>query len=473
MMNRLSLRCLHPSARHTGHLLLVMLALSLSACASLPDVRYLKTSLTPQETATVRTAQGELPPQRSESLLARRLRSANVDLPELAALEEAATGSPLIAGNKLTLLSDGPQTMKAMIAAIKGAKDNINLETYIFGQDAMGDEFADLLIQKRQEGVQVNVIYDSVGSLGTHPDFFKRLRDAGIAVVEFHPVNPLKRFGSSWRLNNRDHRKILIVDGKIAFTGGINITDDYSSGSLFRSKSKNKSHLGWRDTHVQVEGPAVASFQWLFLQTWVSQRTGEENDLGSRKYFPHLKPMGDKIVRVIASEPGGDYAVYKAYVLAMQEAKTSIHITNSYFVPDQQLIDALTDAARRGVDVKLIFPAVSDTSLVMHAGRSFYTELLAAGVRIFELQASVLHAKTAVIDGYWSTVGSTNLDMRSFLHNSEVNLIALDQGFGSVMESAFTEDLKNSVEITPEQWSERPLSDRMNEWFARQFEYWL
>ncbi|HWU97238.1 MAG TPA: cardiolipin synthase [Oxalicibacterium sp.] len=450
--------------------LLVLVCLSLTACASLPDVRYLNASLTPESSPTIKTAQGDLSPQKSESLLTQRLRNSKVDLPEMAALEEAATGSPLIAGNKLTLLNDGPATMKAMIAAIKTAKDHVNLETYIFGQDSMGDEFADLLIQKQREGVQVNVIYDSVGSLGTHPDFFKRLRDAGIAVVEFHPVNPFKRFGSSWRLNNRDHRKILVVDGRIAFTGGINITDDYSSGSLFRSKSKNKSHLGWRDTHIQVEGPAVASFQWLFLQTWVSQR---EDDLASRKYFPKLEPVGNKIVRVIASKPGGDYEVYKAYVLAMQQAKTSIHITNSYFVPDKQMIDALTDAAKRGIDVKLVFPAVSDASLVMHAGRSFYTELLASGVRIFELQASVLHAKTAVIDGYWSTVGSTNLDMRSFLHNSEVNLIALDQEFGSTMESAFNEDLKNSIEVTPEKWAERPMSDRMQEWFARQFEYWL
>ena len=157
----------------------------------------------------------------------------------------------------------------------------------------------------------------------------------------------------------------------------------------------------------------------------------------------------------------------------MQEAKVSIHVTNAYFVPDVQLVQALTNAAKRGVDVKMVFPGMSDAGLVMHAGRSFYTELLAAGVRIFELQASVLHAKTAVIDGYWSTVGSTNLDMRSFLHNREVNLIALDRAFGEVMESAFNEDLKNSIEITAEEWDKRPFSNRMKEWMARRLEYWL
>ncbi|MNR83714.1 Major cardiolipin synthase ClsA [compost metagenome] len=450
---------------------LAALCLTLNACASLPDVQYLKTSLQPQDSATIQTAQGgTLSKEKTESLLARRLRSDNVALPELAALEEAATGSPLIAGNKLTLLNDGPDTMRAMLAAIGAAKDHINLETYIFNEDAIGKEFAELLMQKQKAGVQVNIIYDSIGSLSTPQEFFDKLRDSGIQLLEFSPVNPFKR-ALSTRLNNRDHRKILVVDGRVAFTGGINISSDYSSKSLFRSRKKpNDDDLGWRDTHIQVEGPAVASFQWLFMQTWVGHNT---DSLAKRNYFPPLPPMGDKVVRVIGSEPGGNYEVYKAYVLAMQEAKVSIHVTNAYFVPDVQLVEAITKAAKRGVDVKMVFPGMSDAGLVMHAGRSFYTELLAAGVRIFELQASVLHAKTAVIDGYWSTVGSTNLDMRSFLHNREVNLIALDRAFGDVMESAFNEDLKNSIEITPEVWAERPFSNRIKEWMARRLEYWL
>lgn len=449
---------------------LALLCLTLSACASLPDVQYLKTSLQPQGTATIQTAQGgTLSKEKTESLLARRLRSDNVALPELAALEEAATGSPLIAGNKLTLLNDGPDTLRAMIAAIRTARDHVNLETYIFNEDAIGKEFADLLMQKQRDGVQVNIIYDSIGSLSTPPEFFQKLRDSGINLLEFSPVNPFKR-ALSTRLNNRDHRKILVVDGRVAFTGGINISSDYSSKSLFRSSKSRDDDLGWRDTHIQVEGPAVASFQWLFMQTWVSQKT---DNLATRNYFPPLTRMGDKVVRVIGSEPGGNYEMYKAYVLAMQEAKVSIHVTNAYFVPDVQLVQALTDAAKRGVDVKMVFPGMSDVGLVMSAGRSYYSELLAAGVRVFELQASVLHAKTAVIDGYWSTVGSTNLDMRSFLHNREVNLITLDKAFGDVMESTFSEDLKNSIEIKPEEWAQRPFSNRMKEWLARRLEYWL
>jgi cardiolipin synthase len=450
--------------------MLFLFSLLLAACASLPDVQYLNASLDTQNVPTVQTTHGELSDQKAASLLAQRLHTAKVDLPDLAAMEEAATNSPLIAGNKLTLLNDGPQTIAAMIAAIKTATDNVNLETYIFDEGMLGEEFSNLLIQKQQAGVQVNIIYDSVGSLSTPPEFFEKLRKAGISVVEFNPVNPLKRFGRNWRLNNRDHRKILVVDGKIAFTGGINISDDYSSGSLFRSKSKNQSDLGWRDTHVRVEGPAAASFQWLFLQTWVNQKGVE---LKHANYFPHLQPVGQQIVRVIGSEPGGNYETYKAYVLAMQEAKVSIHVTNAYFVPDKQLVNALIGAAQRGVDVKIVFPGVSDASLVRFATQSFYQQLLDGGVHVYELQASVLHAKTAVIDSYWSTVGSTNLDMRSFLHNREVNMIALDAPFGALMESTFKEDLSNSVEITQETWKQRPFSHRMGEWFARRFGYWL
>jgi cardiolipin synthase len=461
----------HSSTQCLEKLMMFFLSLLLAACATLPDVQYLNASLDAPAVPTIKAANGkELPNRTAESLLAQRLRTAQVDIPDVAALEEAATNSPLIAGNKLTLLNDGPQTISAMIAAIKTATDNINLETYIFDEGMLGEEFSNLLIQKQQAGVQVNIIYDSVGSLKTPPEFFQKLRNAGISVVEFNPVNPLKRFGRDWRLNNRDHRKILVVDGKVAFTGGINISDDYSSGSLFRSKSRNTSHLGWRDTHVRVEGPAVASFQWLFLQTWVNQKGVE---LRHANYFPRLQPVGNQIVRVIGSEPGGNYETYKAYVVAMQQAKVSIHVTNAYFVPDKQLIQVLTDAAKRGVDVKLIFPGVSDTSLVRFAAQSFYQELLDAGVHVYELQGSVLHAKTAVIDGYWATVGSTNLDMRSFLHNREVNMITLDAPFGALMEGAFNEDLKNSVEITQETWAERPVSHRMREWLARRLGYWL
>ncbi len=443
---------------------------ALASCATLPDVRYLSTSLTPKATPTVAGSHGVLSDQKAGSILANRLRGTRIDMQTLAGLEEAATGSPLIAGNKVTLLFDGPQTLQAMIAAINTAKDNINLETYIFDQDELGLRFADLLIERQRAGVQVNIIYDSVGTLGTPAAFFERMRDAGIRLVEFNPVNPLKRFGR-WRLNNRDHRKILVVDGRIAFTGGINIASDYSTSSLFRSSGKSHGAVvGWRDTHIQIEGPAVAALQWLFLDTWARQRP---DDRLERNYFPPLKPAGDKIVRVLGSEPDGVPNIYKAYALAIQEAKKTIHITTPYFAPDQQIIDALTQAARRGVDVKIIFPSVSDHNLVLYAGQSFYSELLESGISVYQLQIAVLHAKTAVIDGAWSTVGSANLDIRSFLHNTEINVIVLGTDFGQAMENAFQDDLRDSRQVLREEWEQRPFGERLKEWAARRLAYWL
>lgn len=445
------------------------IGLLVGACSTLPEVRYLNSSLVAPANPTVTNARGTLSVKKSKSLLARRWRNSHVDIAALAALEEAATGSPLIAGNKVTLLYDGPQTMAAMMAAINAAEDHINLETYIFDQDEVGIQFADLLIERQRAGVQVNVIYDSVGTIGTPQAFFDKMRDAGIHLLAFNPVNPLKLVGP-WAPNTRDHRKILVVDGVVAFTGGVNISSTYANSSLFRSKARRSTEVGWRDTHIQIEGPAVAALQWTFLDTWASQKSP---DLPDSNFFPPLKEVGDKLVRVLASEPGSDHDIYKAYVLAIQEAKKTVHITSAYFVPDAQILQALSDAALRGVDVKIILPGVTDSGLVFHAAHSFYSEMLASGIKLHELQIAVLHAKTAVIDKVWSTIGSTNIDTRSFLHNNEINVVVLSGEFGEAMENAFIEDLSYSVEITKEKWDQRPLANRLKEWAARRFEYWL
>jgi cardiolipin synthase A/B len=451
---------------------MIVLGLLVSACAALPEVRYLNSSLAAPANPTVTNAQGTLSEKKSIALLARRWRNAYVphgDIKALAALEEAATGSPLIAGNKVTLLYDGPQTMAAMIEAISAAKHHINLETYIFDQDELGIRFADLLIARQRAGVQVNVIYDSVGTIGTPQAFFDNMRDAGIHLVAFNPVNPLKLIGP-WGPNNRDHRKILVVDGVVGFTGGVNISSTYATSSLFRSKARRNAKVGWRDTHIKVEGPAVAALQMAFLDTWASQNSP---DLPESNFFPPIVEAGDKLVRVLASEPGGDHEIYKTYVLAIQEAKKTVHITSAYFVPDVQILRALSDAAQRGVDVKIILPGVTDSGLVLHAAQSFYSEMLASGIRIYQLQIAVLHAKTAVIDKVWATVGSTNIDTRSFLHNHEINVVVFGDEFANTMENTFAEDLRDSVEITNEKWEQRSLGDRIKEWAARRLEYWL
>lgn len=441
----------------------------LASCAKLPEVRYLNGSLATLANPTATSTQDTISAQKPNSPLVSRWHNSHMDIAALAALEEAVTGSPLIAGNKVSLLYDGPQTMAAMIEAISAAQDHINLETYIFDQDELGIRFADILIARQRAGVQVNVIYDSVGTIGTPQAFFDKMRDAGIRLLAFNPVNPLKLM-VPWQLNNRDHRKILVVDGVVAFTGGVNISSTYANSSLFRSKARRNAKVGWRDTHIKIEGPAVAALQWVFLENWASQRSA---DLPDSNFFPALKKIGDKQVRILASAPGSDHEIYRAYILAIQMAKKTVHITSAYFVPDAQILQALKDAAQRGVDVKIILPGVTDSGLVFHAAQSFYSEMLASGIKIYQLQIAVLHAKTAVIDTLWATVGSTNIDTRSFLHNNEINVVVFDAEFGTAMEHAFVEDLRYSVQITGDNWEQRPLGNLIKEWLARRLEYWL
>jgi cardiolipin synthase len=455
----------------------LLLSLAVVSCRTLPDSENFTDGMTTSATKgmpTIANARGTLGDKQASALVARRWAKASPDLKALAVLEEQATSVPLYAGNKVTLLFDGPVTMKEMMAAARAATTSINLETYIFDQDPIGQEFADLLIEKQQQGVTVNVLYDAVGTLTVPRAFFDRMRAAGVHLLAFNPVNPAARKGK-WELNNRDHRKLMVVDGKVAFTGGINISSTYANSSFFRSKQRpapdgDHSKVGWRDTHVKIEGPAVSALQWSFVNNWVRQDAG---DLPEVDYFPRLYAAGDKLVRVLASDPGAGFEIYKSLLLAINESKKSIHLTAAYFVPDQQTVDALAAAARRGVDVKLVLPGVSDHGLVFHAGRNFYEPLLAAGVKIYQLQVAVLHAKTAVIDGAWSTIGSANIDRRSFIHNYELNVVVVDPAFGADMESAFQEDLRSSKEITLREFRQRPWSDRVKELAARLTEYWI
>ncbi len=386
-------------------------------------------------------------------------------------VEELISGAPLVGGNRVTLLVDGPATYEAMAHAIRSARDHINFETYIFRDDEVGRDFAQLLLEKRAEGVEVNLIYDSIGCIDTPAAFFNALREGGINVVEFNPVNPAVG-NARWALMHRDHRKILIVDGSLVITGGVNISCDFSH-SVFGSVRRRVDHFRsfWRDTDVQIEGPAVAEFQKLFLQSWRKQGGPQLSD---RDYFPAVSPMGDQVVRVIGSSPDARSGLtFLMYIAAISFAERSIHLTNSYFVPDKQMIRALTDAARRGVDVKIIVPASSDSPMAVLAGRSHYRRLLEAGVKLYEHGKTVLHAKTAVIDGVWSTVGSTNMDLWSFLRNDEVNAVILGRDFGEQMEAMFERDLQDSRAITLEEWKRRPFRERLKEWFARRLSHWL
>ena len=324
-------------------------------------------------------------------------------------------------------------------------------------------------MKKQAEGVQVNLIYDSVGSLTTPAAFFERLRNGGIQVVEFNPINPLKTHGK-WLIAHPDHRKILIVDGKIAITGGINISSVYSSKLSSGYKGKG-TPLPWRDTDVQIEGPAVVEFQKLFLDTW-SKQNGPQ--LSKRDYYPRMKEDGNALVRVVGSTPGSDNRItFIVYVAAITFAEHSIHLMNAYFIPDDQILKAFKDAVRRGVDVKIILPGSTDSTLALNAARYNYSELLESGVKIYERHNALLHAKTAVIDGIWSTVGSTNLDYWSLLSDDEVNAVILSRDFAAEMEKSFANDIMESREIKWEEWKGRPFSSKMREWFAHLFVRWL
>ncbi|HET7237384.1 MAG TPA: cardiolipin synthase, partial [Terrimicrobiaceae bacterium] len=443
-----------------------------SGCASLPDVA-LHLDGRHATAVELKGARGPLSAQQSAAILKELERKSGAFdiLQKHVALEEAVVGSSLVVGNKVVLLQDGPATYEAMFAAIRKATNHINLETYIFEDDEIGRQFADLLLEKQMEGIQVNLIYDSVGSLKTPKSFFDRLKQAGIAVTEFNPVNPLAA-KKGWQINKRDHRKLLLIDGHTAFLGGVNISSVYSSGSAVgRSDTLEGESISWRDTHVQIEGPVVADFQKLFLETWDKQK-GEP--VAAKEYFPALKPRGNEIVRAIGSaadEPPS--LIYLTLLSAIANAEKHVYLTNAYFVPDSQLLTALTTAARRGVEVKLILPSQTDMWVVFHAGRSHYSDLLDAGVRIYERRGMLLHTKTAVIDGVWSCVGSTNLDWRSFLHNDELNAVILGHDFAQQMQAVFERDLEASDAIDPERWKYRPLHFRLQELGARLWEYWL
>jgi cardiolipin synthase A/B len=308
-----------------------------------------------------------------------------------------------------------------------------------------------------------------VGSSNTSPDFFKRLQDGGIQTLEFNPMNPFAMERERLFLH-RDHRKILIVDGKIAFTGGVNISGVYSK-TLSGGHGDQNEPESWRDTHVRIEGPAVAEVQKLFLDTWAREKGPE---LSERQYFPALEKKGNDLVQVIGSTPGQPNRItYMMYLSAITFSEKYVHLTNPYFVPDRETVKALIDAVKRGVDVKLILPGSSDEGLVFYAGRSYYSHLLRSGVRLYERGGTMLHAKTAVIDGVWSTVGSTNLDLWSFLRNDEVNAVFLSSEVAAGMETMFENDLSDSKELQLEQWENRSLANRLKEWVTRLIAHWL
>ncbi|MEK8026695.1 phospholipase D-like domain-containing protein [Pseudaquabacterium rugosum] len=432
-------------------------------------------------------ARGPLTRPRRQALIERLGREGdasllNRHLAAMAALD-ARDGLQLIAGNQARLLIDGPAAFAAMEQAIASARHSVWLESYIIEDGALAQRLAALLQRKRAHGVTVRVIYDAVGSFGTDEAYFEGLHAAGVATCMFNPLNPLRR-GRYGDITERDHRKILVVDDRVAFTGGINISGVYASGSFGRTRRLSVEEAGWRDTQIRIEGPAARVLGRLVRETWQQQRCQDEAPGGAITAplaaagtdAPAPAPAdnaGDDVLRIVPARPAdGENPIHDLLLLAIDTARRSVHLTMAYFAPGREMVEALSDAARRGVDVQLILPSHSDFPPVLAAGRHHYDTLLDAGVRIHELQSAVLHAKTAVIDGVVSTVGSSNMDWRSFTANQEVNAVVLGQDFGDAMTRMFEADRQRSQEITVEAWRQRPLGQRLRQWLAVQFERW-
>lgn len=432
----------------------------IAGCAAVPRVDDTKQR---QATTQIVDARGPLTVTQSKSLLdkiATEPGEAGI-LRRHMAIESAIAETPLIASNTTQLLVDGPQTFAAMFALIKSAKTTINLEYYIFEDvESDGEHLGDVLIAKQQEGVTVNVLYDSYGSNATAPDFFKRLKDSGINVVEFNPVNPLNPIS----LNNRDHRKMLVVDGSRAIVGGINLSSTYQSSGPGKSGGViGKPDQHWRDTDLQIEGPVVAQLQTLFLEHW-SHQNGPPLD--NAKYFPAVPAKGTEVLRIVGSTPDKEIPRYYVTLLsAIRNAEKNIWLSAAYFVPTDQEEEDLIGAARRGVDVRLLLPSDGDSKMALAIGRSHYSYLLQAGVKIYEIQNEVLHSKTASIDGVWTSVGSSNFDPRSVVFNDEVDALVLGSATAQDFQRMFDGDVSKTQQIDLATWQRRPLSERLLEIF--------
>ncbi|HEX2254824.1 MAG TPA: phospholipase D-like domain-containing protein [Thermoanaerobaculia bacterium] len=360
----------------------------------------------------------------------------------------------------LRIDTEGYRAFRAMVEAVRGARDEVLLETYIFHDDEVGREMADELVAAAARGATVRLLVDGVGSLGAPLAFWRGLEERGVATAVFRPLPPRGRLSLV-----RDHRKILVVDRRVAFTGGMNVGAEYGSAHWARGATNLPGGGPWRDTNVRVTGGAAWELALVFAEGW-KIATGERLALGTWRQQP-VRP-GDEGIVVLDSRPGrgaGEAEAVLAGVLG--GARERLWVTNSYFAPKHIVRHALKRAARRGVDVRLLLPGESDLPVVLHAGHGEYAGLMAAGVRIWEYQPSILHAKTLVADGRVSLIGSSNLDFRSFHFNGEVNLVVLGEATGAEMERLFEHDLEVSRPVDPAAWRRRGLLHKAGDRAAR------
>ena len=359
-------------------------------------------------------------------------------------------------GNKVKILKNGKATFDAILSQLRLAKNYIHLEYYIFENDEIGNVFKQLLIQKAKEGVEVRMIVDDVGSWELKSAFFKEMRSAGIEIESFLRVR-FPWFTS--KVNYRNHRKIVVVDGEVGFIGGINIADRYLKGS--------KEYGIWRDTHMMIEGDGVNMLQTIFLIDWyfVSQK-----ELAETKYFPIKQPKGNKTVQIVSSGPDSDWpAIMMGFFEAIASAENYVFIATPYFMPSESVLMAIKSAAMGGVDVRILLPAKSDAFVTLLSSRSYIRELLESGVKVYQYEKGFLHSKTLVVDDLIASIGSANMDFRSFEQNFEVTSFVYDEEIALELKGIFMEDLENSSRILLEEWMRRSVKEKAKESFARLF----
>jgi cardiolipin synthase len=370
---------------------------------------------------------------------------------------EAHTDAPIVGGNRIDILLNGDGTFPAMLREIKGAKRTITFAQYLFEDGTIAHDLAQAFAERCRAGVTANILLDSHGT-NTPAEIPDLMREAGCKVELFRRVEaPQVIF--IWKLlryNYRNHRRVLVIDGKVGFTGGYGIKDTWLGDG--------RTEGYWRETNARIEGPLVKYLQAGFTDSWL-EATGEL--LGGDGYFPPLAPRGKVAAQIVKSSPvGGSFENYLLFLLSITSAKNSILITNPYFIPDSRMVDALLAAAARGVRVIVLVPGKIDHKITYRASRSNYGRMLLGGIQIFEYRPALMHAKTMVVDGVWATIGSTNFDNRSFALNEELNLTIYDRGLAGRMEEIFYEDLKFSKNISYDDWKSRGLKEKFFELFA-------
>lgn len=353
--------------------------------------------------------------------------------------------------NKATLLKNGKRKYEALFSAIESAKEHIHLEYYIIEDDKIGNQLRELLEKKAKEGVEVRLIYDDFGSWSLSKKYKESLIKSGVQVFPFFKIHMLL-FKS--KINYRNHRKIAVIDGKIGFVGGINIADHYLDGI---------PNIGiWRDTHVMLEGDSVHWLQTFFLMDWVFVSKKQITNTG--RYFPEYSKENKCMVQIAASGPDSDWAsIMQTYFMAVNLAEERVYIASPYFIPNESFLTALRTAAMRGVDVRILMSARSDSSITQWASMSYVDDIMSAGVRVFLYEKGFTHSKLIMSDGKFCSIGTANMDVRSFEHNFEINALFYDEEFTQLLEKEFLHDLRNSTEVNHEEWKNRPRKEKFME----------